>query len=696
VATPRRDPFGIVGTTVDRRYHVRRLVAEGGFGVVYEAEAIQLGMPVALKVLRGEVATSSTDARARFLQEAKVLVRLRHAAIVELTDAAHLDDGTPYLVLAWLDGETLDAHIQRVGPMPLDDVIALLAPVASAIEHAHAQGVIHRDLKPTNLMVLDDGVKVLDFGVARWSGAQAVKTTTVSNAGLSIGFAAPEQYGKEFGPIDGRTDQFALAGVVYSALTALPPFPGETVTEVMFATCNARQRPSVHAARPEISEAVDKVLQRALSVRPADRYATIDAFWRALGAASIGVDEGSPATDKTGPPQDSTQVEPVATLPTATFLDPPRKSPSKIAPSSSIAHADTERADSERKPPRGTVRQGEAPQSKEYPPSSAPPSSMVPSRRGSGGRIVAFVAIGCIVGAGIYVAIPWIFPDATKPRTGDKKPIVSATSARPSSSVSASASASSSAEAHGPCGELGDTEACIVSGKLHRGPDDCTGTDRAHKAACPQQTVLVATFAIDKREVSAARYRKCVDEGKCRAVAAAGVGDLPARDVTFADAKAFCVWDQVGPKGPLGQAKRLPTDDEWELAAAGPGSTHREYPWSNDFPSDKLAVFSVAGGAGRTEPLAVGSIALGATPEGVLDLGGNVSEWTATPAPPTAPTPEELEATPDAAAPAPRRWVRGGSFKSSWDALRTWARDAYPETIALPTLGFRCARTIKK
>ncbi|MBK7396003.1 MAG: protein kinase [Myxococcales bacterium] len=114
-----RDPLGLVGTTIDRRYEVRRIVAEGGFGLVYEAEAVALGVPVAIKVLRAELLESSPEARARFGQEAKLLVRMRHPAIVQLSDAAHLDDGTPYLVLEWIEGETLDAFLARVGPLPL-------------------------------------------------------------------------------------------------------------------------------------------------------------------------------------------------------------------------------------------------------------------------------------------------------------------------------------------------------------------------------------------------------------------------------------------------------------------------------------------------------------------------------------------------------------------------------------------------
>src|SRR5688572_18046271 len=98
-----RDPLGIVGTTVDRRYAIRRFVAEGGFGVVYEAEALALAVKVAIKVLRSEILATSPEARVRFEQEARVLARLRHPGIVAITDASHLDDGTPYLALEWID-----------------------------------------------------------------------------------------------------------------------------------------------------------------------------------------------------------------------------------------------------------------------------------------------------------------------------------------------------------------------------------------------------------------------------------------------------------------------------------------------------------------------------------------------------------------------------------------------------------------
>ena len=301
-----RDPYGIVGKTIDRRYAVRRVVAEGGFGVVYEAEAIALGVPVALKVLRVDLA-AGPDVRARFEQEAKLLARLKHPAIVELTDAAHLEDGTPYLVLAWIEGETLEARIRREGPLSPRVVVDLLGPIVSAIAYAHKAGVVHRDLKPANLMIGVDGrPRVLDFGVARWASDLGVHTTTTSKSGLSLGYAAPEQFGKEFCPIDGRADQFALGAIVYAALTAEPAFAGETLTEVLFATCAKQERPSVAKVRADVPAALDDTLVKALAIKPADRFATIEEFWASLTAAV----DGAPATLPSAPSIKSIGVMP--------------------------------------------------------------------------------------------------------------------------------------------------------------------------------------------------------------------------------------------------------------------------------------------------------------------------------------------------------------------------------------------------
>jgi len=654
-----RDPLGIVGTTVDRRYAIRRFVAEGGFGIVYEAEALALGVKVALKVLRSEILASSNEARARFEQEARVLARLRHPGIVSITDASHLDDGTPYLALEWIDGETLDAYINRVGALPLDDALRVLGPVAGAIAHAHEQDIIHRDLKPSNVMIARDTqtAKVLDFGLARWASPHGVRTSTQSGTGLSIGFAAPEQYGKEFGPVDARVDQFALAAVTYAVLTAKPPFAGESLTEVMWATCMSPTRPTLVPDRPDLPLAIDEVLARALSIRPDARYPSIREFWSALEeAARHGDVVGAPATVLRGPPTHAAGAIPNA----ATLPSPDLRTEAPFTEKTGSLHiAPTMPAPMTG--PMGTKPTGAA--RSELP--SIPPSAAPSTRASPAARWTIFIAIGAAIGAGVFAVWPMIAPRHPPDVVPTAKKIV-ATSAAPKASPSAPAT---------PCGTISEQEACIASGRLHRGPFDCSTNDPAHRAACPFAFVDVATFAIDRFEVSGARYGKCASAGKCRAIEL-GEPKQPARNVTHADALAFCAFDR----------KRLPTDDEWELAAAGTGS--RQYPWGNDMPAPGLAVF-VSDNNAPAGPAVVDAQSR-PTPENVFHLAGNVAEWTATAAPASAPWPFGLEKVE-----APRYWVRGGGFDATLDALRTWAREAYPEGHQSPSIGFRCARTPK-
>lgn len=658
-----RDPYGIVGRTIDRRYLVSRFVAEGGFGVVYEAEAIALGVKVAIKVLRSEIVASSPEARARFDQEARVLARLRHPGIVSITDSSHLDDGTPYLALEWIDGETLDRYLERVGALPLDDALRLLGPVASAIAHAHSQHVIHRDLKPSNVMIGRSGerdeAKVLDFGLARWGNPNGVRTTSTSGTGLSIGFAAPEQYGKEFGPVDERVDQFSLAAVVWASLTAKAPFAGETLTEVMWATCMSPRRPSLGSERPDLPHAVDEVLQRALSIRPESRFGSIKELWTALEEAARHGDAEGARTARAAPPTRNVGPIPeVATLPSPDLnaLAP------RTAVSGSLAVAPTMPAPMTG--PLGTSPTGAAP-----PPSSQPLSAPPSTKASKTTRWVILLALGAAAGAGVFAVWPLVAPVKPRP-VPTVKPIATS---KPSTSTSKNAVV-------GPCGVLAETEACIEGARFSRGPSDCGAIeDPIHRAACPAQSVDVATFVIDRLEVSAGQWADCVKAGKCKAIAAPDP-KLPMRNVTQADAESFCAWKK----------KRLPTDDEWELAAAG-RSHDREFPWGNQLPTPKYAVFTVA------EPLlGPGEVDApsGATPEGVQHLAGNVAEWTKTQAPTSAPWPEGLPEDVKGTW-TPRAWVRGGGYDATLERLRTFAREAYPKDTALPTIGFRCVRSPK-
>jgi len=659
-----RDPYGIVGRTIDRRYLVSRFVAEGGFGVVYEAEAVALGVKVAIKVLRSEIVASSPEARARFDQEARVLARLRHPGIVSITDASHLDDGTPYLALEWIDGETLDRYLERMGALPLDDALRLLGPVANAIAHAHAQQVIHRDLKPSNVMIgrtaERDEAKVLDFGLARWSNANGVRTTSESGTGLSIGFAAPEQYGKEFGPVDERADQFALAAVVWASLTAKAPFAGETLTEVMWATCMNPRRPRLAAERPDLPAAVDDVLQRALSIRPEARFNSIKELWTALEEAARHGDDGGVRTARAAPPTEAKgSIPDVATLPSPDL--------NAMAPrtqvSGSLGIAPTQPAPITGPAGTSPTGAGPSPRSSRPPPRSEPVSAVPSTRASTATRWGILVALGAAVGAAVFAVWPLVAPVGPRPLPSHK-PIATS---KPAPSVSAH-------PALGPCGVLAESEACIEGTHFIRGPADCATIDPLHRAACPPTSVEVARFVLDRFEVSVAQWSECVHAGKCPAIGAPDP-KLPMRNVTQANAAEYCAYKK----------KRLPTDDEWELAAAG--KSHRSFPWGNSRPSPALAIYTSA--EPTPGPAAVDAPS-GETPEHVLHLAGNVAEWTKSSAPSTAPWPDGVPPSE-----GPRAWVRGGGYDASEDRLQTFAREAYPTDTISPSIGFRCARAPK-
>jgi serine/threonine protein kinase/formylglycine-generating enzyme required for sulfatase activity len=697
-----RDSLGLVGATIDRRYRVERAVGEGGFAVVYQAEALSLGLPVALKVLRGELAHAAPSVRARFSQEAKLLARLRHPAIVELLDASTItadsltyvgaparppvEDGTPYLVLAWIDGETLDARIMRVGPFSPPEMLRVLAPAIDAIAFAHGEGVIHRDLKPGNLMLgrVVDGsrnadverMRVLDFGVARWAAESGVRTTTTSSSGLSIGYAAPEQYGKDFGPVDGRADQFALAAVAYSMLTGKAPFAGDSLTEVMFATCMSPKRPRVSEAIPALAGPIDAVIARALAIRPDERFADLRAFERALADAidgrSTDVEAAASQTPSTTPGVLPTERESARPTMSERPLAPETLPTTGATGARAEAFAPTERAPGAQPlaaapaiPPRAL------PTDAGLAPPSAPTSSVAASRRGAGGFALSLFALLALAGAAAYFTRSWL------EATGDN-----ATRHKADGGVADAPSTVTDAAAPTGCGTLAEGEVCVPAARVVRGPTDCGAVgDDAHRAACPAEEIFVAAFVLDAREVSVARWNACVAAKRCAPLAGslvAGGGELPARGMRAKDADAFCAFER----------KRLPSDVEWERAAAG--NARRAYPWGNARPDDKRAVFSASSETPRLAPSPVGSTVGGATDEGILDLAGNVAEWTSTRAPASAPTASSGEAG------GPRRWVRGGSYRDGWDALRSWVRVATSEVDGDETIGLRCARSVGK
>ena len=264
------------------RYTIEHELGRGGMATVYLAQDLKHGRPIALKVLRPELAAALGPGR--FLREIEIAARLTHPNILPLHDSGEAG-GLLYYVMPYVDGESLRSHLAREGPLPLDRALEIAREVASALGYAHEHGVVHRDIKPENVLLESGHAVVADFGVARavWELAGDRLTET----GIAVGspaYMSPEQAGAEE-RLDGRSDIYALGCVLYEMLVGEPPFTGPTPRAV--AAKHLRQSvPSARITRPGVPAAVDRVIRTALAKVPADRFSDAAHFAAALAACA--------------------------------------------------------------------------------------------------------------------------------------------------------------------------------------------------------------------------------------------------------------------------------------------------------------------------------------------------------------------------------------------------------------------------
>jgi serine/threonine protein kinase/DNA-binding beta-propeller fold protein YncE len=266
-------------------YRIDALVGRGGAGVVYRATHVQLGRLVALKLLAPSLAADA-EYRRRFEREARVAAGLDHPHIVPIYDAGYAQD-VLYLAMRFIDGPTLDAVIDE-GPMAPGRVCELLTGVADALDHAHRAGLVHRDVKPGNVLIGSpdqptggESAYLCDFGIARRSTATSALTTTGQFLG-TLQYCSPEQIQGRH--IDGRADQYALACVAYHCLTGRVPYPADELAAMMFAHVSA-DPPRASAHVPTLPIGMDDVIVRALAKDPEQRFPDCTTFMRELTAA---------------------------------------------------------------------------------------------------------------------------------------------------------------------------------------------------------------------------------------------------------------------------------------------------------------------------------------------------------------------------------------------------------------------------
>jgi serine/threonine-protein kinase len=621
------------GQVLGSRYEIRECIGAGGMGAIYSARRIHIGDTVAVKVLRPEV-VHDAQSRERFQREARAAAKLHHPNAVVVHDFGQDHDGTTYIVMELLEGRSLREVLSREGKIAPKDAVGIVKQACAAIEAAHRLGIIHRDIKPDNIILLDshDGVphvKILDFGIAKLldrTNDSGELDPTLTQVGTVVGtpnYMSPEQCQGE--ALDARSDVYSLGVVLYEMLTGVQPFTAKNSTGIVIKHVTEKPRP-LQALNPELPAAVERVVLKALEKKPEARQQSAMDLAREFAEAV-----NQPTSPKPFAP---VSFEPVTT------------------------RADTVVT------PRGSAAAQSSPRS---------PSSKLP----------LFATIGAASVLLLGGLVWWKFFSTPAPQT---PPAVKGVTAQlpPPSAPAATPSATATAQA--PEGML-----LIGGGEFRMGRDDGNDLDQ------PSQMATVRSFYLDVTEVTNQAYKKFLDETNHPApplwkggTFPDGQENFPVTDVTWDDANAYAKW----------AGKRLPTEEEWELAARG--TDGRIYPWGETYKPGAANINDDTGATpNEVKTRAVGSYSEGKSPFGLMDMSGNAFEWTAS----------ALKAYPGGRLPETAGYqnlkvIRGGSWRSDpkqasatyrrgWPATRKdWPEGIAADQIDYSAIGFRCAQDV--
>lgn len=278
----------LIGQVLDARYEVLELVGAGAMGALYRGKHLVLDRPVAIKLMHTNL-TESDKHIDRFAREAKAAAGLQHANVAHVYDVGNTPDGAPYLVMDYIDGRSLATIIADLGPMPVRRAVPLMKQIAAGLGHAHSQGLLHRDVKPSNIMVVSDGgqeaVKIIDFGIAKaMDDHQGALTATGEVFGSPL-YMSPEQC--QGIKLDARSDIYSFGCVMYEMLTGVVPLKGDTLVSTVYKHMNEEPRAlSEAAAGVTVPADLAAIVMKCMRKSPADRYASCGEIVDALSRVS--------------------------------------------------------------------------------------------------------------------------------------------------------------------------------------------------------------------------------------------------------------------------------------------------------------------------------------------------------------------------------------------------------------------------
>ncbi|MBN1430487.1 MAG: SUMF1/EgtB/PvdO family nonheme iron enzyme [Anaerolineae bacterium] len=618
-------------------YKIIDEIGHGGMANVYRAVQPSIGREVAVKVLPTNFLQDRMFLE-RFSREVQVIAKLQHPHILPVYDFGE-QDGLPYIVMAYMTGGTLSEHIKANGKnMPLDEVARLISQIAQGLDFAHKKGIIHRDFKPSNVLIDEAGNTYLaDFGIAKATEG----TVQLTGSGI-VGtptYMAPEM--ADQGGVSPLVDVYALGVTLYQILTGELPYSADTPMGTLLAHIT-KPIPDARILRPDLPDTVQHIIERALAKNPKERYQTAGALASDLQSAISGLPHKQGTLKVSAPEAVKSTDVPASNAPAISY--PVREDATEML--------------------------------------SAAPRRGIPTLVWVGGAI-AGLGLLCGLVLIVVLALNGGFPgdligtiglsSATRTPAPTDTPAATITPTQPPVVENNSDWTPIVQEFDGVemvlvppgCFMMGSTDEDIeaTTERCNQDLDECD-RDWFRNESPQHEICFEQPFWLDRTEVTNGQYYGSTEERPENA--------QPHGDINWLDATDFCEAREA----------RLPTEAEWEYATRGPDSLL--YPWGNEFVSENVSYYE---SWSNSSLKAVGSFPDGVSWVGALDLLGNLSEWTSTyyhSYPYDANDGREEDGT--------SLIVRGGSHRDYSYSIHAANRESWLPDFTNTDVGFRCAR----